>query len=69
MTADQEKKIRLIVSRLIAAHVADSWKGASDPLDVPQIEAEREKAEALFESFIRSLDAPTLTDPKVRSHR
>jgi hypothetical protein len=48
--------LRRAVRRLIKAELADAWKGAGDPANIPAIERELEKARSNYHSILRILE-------------
>lgn len=55
LSSDQASRLHELISELVAAEVADSWKGGGDPVDVPVVEAELALAKANLVNFIAKL--------------
>lgn len=57
LSAAQAETLLDLVSTLVAAEVAHSWKGGGDPCDIPVIEAELALARAKLDAFVTRLVA------------
>ena len=51
----RRQRLRRVVRELVAAEIADSWKGGGDPVDIPYIEARVKVARRAFNIALKAL--------------
>ena len=54
MTKNQASSLKRAIQSLVKAAIADSWKGAGDPADIPLLEAELACANLRVQSLLVS---------------
>lgn len=55
MTPSQATALKAAIKNLVAAEVADSWKGGGDPADIPFIKADLRAARTRVETYVNKL--------------
>lgn len=55
MSPSQATALKAAIKNLVSAEVANSWKGAGDPADIPFIEADLRAARTRVETYINKL--------------